>query len=75
VQERGDAADDLAKAIREGALTADELERRYATLVFGKTGSYQETAQKLGRNWRTMKSKIDVNLLQRLRDGREEPPS
>ena len=46
--------EDLAEAVRQGTLTADELERRYATLVFAKTGSYQETSRRLGQNWRDM---------------------
>lgn len=69
VQESDDPADELARAIREGTLTADDLESRYATLVFEKTGSYQETARRLGRNWRTVKSKIDLELLGRLPGG------
>jgi transcriptional regulator with AAA-type ATPase domain len=63
---KDDPADELAEAVRHGTLTADELERRYATLMFAKTGSYQETSRRLGRNWRTVKSKIEPELLAKL---------
>jgi transcriptional regulator with AAA-type ATPase domain len=49
----------LTDAMAAGKLTMDELEQRYCTLVYAQTGSYQETARRLGRNWRTVKSKID----------------
>ena len=43
------------------------LERSYATLVYAQTNSYLVTAQRLNRNWRTVKSKIDLELLQHLK--------
>ena len=51
----------------QGSLTADELERRYYSLLFAQTNSYQETARRLGRNWRTVKSKIDLELVRQLK--------
>jgi hypothetical protein len=57
--ERGDPADLLAGEIREGKLTADQLLRRYCTLVYGQTGSYEETARRLGIDRRTVKAKVD----------------
>jgi DNA-binding NtrC family response regulator len=56
----------LAAAVAAGTLTMDELERGYYTLVYSHTHSYQETARRLSRNWRTVRSKIDRALLQRL---------
>jgi len=53
-----DAAQDLAEAFRSGALTADELLRRYCGLVYAQTRSYQETARRLGLDRRTVKAKI-----------------
>lgn len=67
LERKGSPVEDLAEAVRQGTLNADELERRYATLIFAKTGSYQETSRRLGRNWRTIKSKIDPALLRELR--------
>jgi DNA-binding NtrC family response regulator len=57
----------LAAAVAEGALTARELERRYFTLVYAESGSYQEAAKRLGCNWRTLRGKIDRDLCRQLR--------
>jgi DNA-binding NtrC family response regulator len=52
------APDDLVAALRTGALSAEDLVGRYCTLVYGETGSYQETARRLGIDRRTVKSKV-----------------
>jgi hypothetical protein len=49
-----------------GSLSADELLRRYCTLVYAETGSYQETGRRLGLDRRTVKDKVDANLLEQL---------
>src|SRR5688572_15118722 len=49
---------ELATAVAAGSITADELLRRYCTIVFAQTGSYQETARRLGIDRRTVKDKI-----------------
>ena len=41
-------------------LTADELLQRYCVVVYKKTGSYVETANRLQLDRRTVKSKIDA---------------
>ena len=46
-----------------GTLTADELVSRYCTLVYADTRSYQETARRLRLDRRTVRSKIDAELL------------
>ncbi|MDH3457677.1 MAG: sigma 54-interacting transcriptional regulator [Gemmatimonadota bacterium] len=56
-------------AIERGAFTADELLSRYCTLVYSQTGNYQETARRLGLDRRTVKSKVDEELLARLLEG------
>lgn len=61
------AREEFLRAVGGGALTADELLRRYCTLVYSQTGSYQETARRLGLDHRTVKSKIDPGLLNQLR--------
>lgn len=43
---------------REGKLTAEELLCRYCKLVYKRTGSYEETARRLGLDRRTVKSKV-----------------
>ena len=53
---RGEA--DMIERMRRGDLTAEELLRYYITLVYSKTGSYQETARRLALDRRTVKAKI-----------------
>lgn len=54
----GDSADELARDLRGGRLTADQLLRRYCTYIYQQTGSYEETARQLGLDRRTVKAKI-----------------
>ncbi len=42
-------------------LTADQLVSRYCKLVYRQTGSYEETARRVGLDRRTVKSKVDQN--------------
>jgi transcriptional regulator with AAA-type ATPase domain len=60
----------LAQALEQGALTAEELLRRYCTMVYAQTGSYEETARRLQIDRRTAKSRVDGELLKRLKAGR-----
>ncbi len=55
----GDARAAFADAVLSGALTADELLRRYCTLVYAQTRSYQDTARWLGIDRRTARVKVD----------------
>ena len=50
--------EDLAAEFFAGTLSADSLLRRYCTLVYEKTGSYLEAAQRLGLDRRTVRSKV-----------------
>ncbi len=59
----------LTEQALEGRLTAEELLRRYCTLVYARTGSYVETARRLELDRRTVKAKISVELLAEIRDG------
>ena len=52
-------AEELAEAINAGSLTADELLRRYVTLIYARTQNYEETARRLGLDRRTVKAKVD----------------
>jgi len=70
--------DGLAEAFLSGTLTAEELLRRYCTLVYARTGSYQETARRLGLDRRTVKDRVDPALLAELRapaNGEPRPPA
>jgi len=50
-----------------GTLSAEEVLRRYCTLVYADTGSYQETGRRLGLDRRTVREKVDPTLLDELR--------
>jgi ActR/RegA family two-component response regulator len=47
-------------------LTADQLLCRYCTLVHSQTHNYEETARRLGLDRRTIKAKVDPELLEEL---------
>lgn len=55
------------EAVRTGTLTADELLRRYCTLVYADVGTYQEASRRLGLDRRTVKDRIDSEFLAALR--------
>jgi len=68
-QGRPPAADprrEVAEEILSAKLSADEVLGRYCTLVFAETGSYQESARRLGLDRRTVKARVDPELLARL---------
>ena len=50
----------LADDIEGGKMTADELLRRYCSLVYSQTRNYEETARRLGLDRRTVKSKVQA---------------
>jgi len=54
-------AEALAGALGEGRLTAEEVVRRYCAAVYRQTGSYEETARRLGLDRRTVKAKVTAN--------------
>jgi transcriptional regulator with AAA-type ATPase domain len=58
--------------LRDGRLTADQALARYATIVYGQTGSYEETARRLQIDRRTVKSKIDPEFFAALTSGRPQ---
>jgi hypothetical protein len=57
----------VAQAVLDGRLTADQLLQRYCTLVYAETGSYLETARRLGLDRRIVRTKVDATLLVALR--------
>ncbi len=56
----------ITTALLRGDYTADELLRQYCTLIYSEVGSYEESARRLGLDRRTVKAKLDENLLERL---------
>jgi len=61
-----DPVDGFMNDLRSGRLTAEEALSRYSTIVYRQTGSYEETARRLGVDRRTVKARIDVEFLARL---------
>lgn len=57
----------LMDCITSGTLTAEELLSQYCTLVYSQTRSYEETAHRLGLDRRTVRKKVDSQLLAQLR--------
>jgi DNA-binding NtrC family response regulator len=53
-----DPVEELVDGVRSGGLTAEELLGRYVTMVYGRVGSYEETARRLGLDRRTVKAKV-----------------
>src|SRR5262249_4352939 len=60
------AREQMAVDFLAGTLTADELLSQYCTLMYAKTGSYEQAARELKLDRRTVKSKVDTGLLGRL---------
>jgi DNA-binding NtrC family response regulator len=67
---RGGASGGTASAMaqmvddfRAGRVTADKLLTRYCTIIYRTTGSYEETARRVGLDRRTVKSRVDRELL------------
>ncbi len=61
--------DRCVEEFRNGRLTADELLSRYCTILYAKSGNYEEVARTLRIDRRTVKSKLDTGLLKELRGG------
>ena len=59
--------DRCVEEFRNGRLTADELLSRYCTILYAKSGNYEEVARTLRIDRRTVKSKLDSGLLKQLR--------
>ena len=70
-----DAARVLMDEMNGGYITADDLIRHYCTLTYARTGTYQETARRLGLDHRTVKSKIDSALLEQYQGLRNVSPA
>ncbi|MCA8961598.1 MAG: sigma-54-dependent Fis family transcriptional regulator [Planctomycetes bacterium] len=58
----------LVAQLDSGDLTAEDVIRRYCTLIYSKTHNYEETARRLKLDRRTVKAKIDPDLLEELSD-------
>ena len=62
-------SDELARILLDSGMCAEDLMRYYCTAVYAQTGSYQATARRLNLDHRTVKSRIDPELLDQLSHG------
>ena len=58
----------LANDFTEGSIPLEELQSRYVTLVYAKTGKYEEVARRLGIDRRTVKKYLDTEMLSTLKE-------
>jgi transcriptional regulator with AAA-type ATPase domain len=61
------AREQFIASMADGVLNAEELLSQYCTLVYSQMGSYEETAKRLKLDWRTVRKKVDSQLLAQLR--------
>jgi transcriptional regulator with AAA-type ATPase domain len=61
------ARERFLREVGAGDLSAEELLSKYTTLVYAAAGTYEETARRLGLDRRTVKSRIDAELLEQFR--------
>ena len=64
------AAGSLARDVAGANLDAEQLMRRYCTLVYARYGSYEAAARHLGVDRRTVKARIDPEMLEELKPRR-----
>lgn len=63
----GSAREQLARLVTSGRLTMDELMQQYASLAFALDGSYVAAAKRLQINWRTLRDKVQPDLVDAFR--------
>jgi transcriptional regulator with AAA-type ATPase domain len=63
------AAAGIAPTLLQGEANAEDLLRDYVTRVYAQKGSYEAAARSLGLDRRTVKAKVDPELLQELTGG------
>ncbi len=64
--DRSDARERIASNIVAGTFNAEDLLRNYCTLLYASTRNYSQVAEKLGLDRRTVRAKIDEELLAKL---------
>ncbi|MCP4679049.1 MAG: sigma-54-dependent Fis family transcriptional regulator [Deltaproteobacteria bacterium] len=57
----------LVDDFKAGRLGVDELVSSYITVVYSKAGQLQQTARKVGLDRRTVKARLDLELLKKLK--------
>ena len=64
----GSSEEQLREELGKGKLTMEEVQSRYVTLVYFRTGNYEEVARRLEIDRRTVKKYLDENLLAKLKE-------
>ena len=67
---QGAARGGIAAELASGTLTAEEALRRHYTLIYANSGSYVETARRLGLDRRSVRCRVDSPLAKMLRGKR-----
>ncbi len=55
------------RSLLDGEMTLDEVSQLYVTMVYAQLGQYDLAGKKLGVDWRTVKDKVKVELLGKLK--------
>lgn len=61
-----DTQQSIADAVLAGSFNADELLRNYCTLLYARMRNYSHVAERLGIDRRTVRAKVDAELLAKL---------
>ena len=69
---KDDLRSQMSRAFERGERSAEEILRSYCTLVYAEHGSFEGAARVLGLDRRTVKAKVDPEILRRLL-GSSEP--
>jgi transcriptional regulator with AAA-type ATPase domain len=63
MEARAQSGDPFLARFTRGELTAEQVLSHYAALVYRQTGTYEETARRLGLDRRTVKAKVEAQVL------------
>ncbi len=59
----GSPRDRLAHAVKAGQFSLEELTQHYVSLIYAAEGRYDQAAARLGMDWRTLKQKLNAELV------------
>ena len=59
--------DEFVRSMLAGEMTLDEVSVHYASLVYAQVGRYDLVSHRLGVDWRTLKNKLNYDLISKFR--------
>jgi hypothetical protein len=65
----GSPRDRLAQSVTAGRFSLEELTQHYVSLIYAAEGRYDQAAARLGMDWRTLKQKLNPELVRMYSDG------